>query len=185
MTHELPPNRPRRRSLSPDEVRIWRAVVRDVAPLPGRDAALPEEALPPPVVTPPPLPEPPVFPPLKSVAAPLPSLRHGSSPGVDKRTAQRLQRGDMVVDARLDLHGLSQDSAHAALLSFVGRAYESGRRCLLVITGKGREGGGVLRAQVPRWLNDSPLRERVLSFSYARPRDGGDGALYILVKRRR
>jgi len=91
----------------------------------------------------------------------------------------------MEIDGRLDLHGMTQEAAHAALNGFVLRAYDSGRRCLLVITGKGRLGSGVLRAEVPRWLNQTPLRERVLGFSYAKARHGGEGALYVLVKRRR
>jgi DNA-nicking Smr family endonuclease len=92
----------------------------------------------------------------------------------------------MDLDGRLDLHGLSQDAAHGALIGFVRHGYDSGRRCLLVITGKGlREGSGVLRHQVPRWLNQTPLREMILGFSHARPHHGGDGALYVLIRRRR
>ena len=91
----------------------------------------------------------------------------------------------MAIDQRLDLHGMTQDSAHAALSTTIGRAFDTGRRCLLVITGKGHGGEGVLRRQVPRWLNQPPLRERILSFAAARPQHGGDGALYILIKRRR
>ena len=91
----------------------------------------------------------------------------------------------MAIDGRIDLHGMTQDAAHAALTGFIAHSHEAGRRCVLVITGKGRAGGGVLRAQVPRWLNQGPLRERILGFSYARPQHGGDGALYVLIRRRR
>ncbi|MDA8230207.1 MAG: Smr/MutS family protein [Magnetospirillum sp.] len=184
-------HRVRRGLVTPEDARVWRAVVKDVAPLPGRsvDAALPSE----PPAAPPPPPDRPSAPPRAAdpLAAPagrqqaLPAMRPGLSAGVDKRTAQRLTRGEMAIDGRLDLHGLTQDAAHAQLIGFVLRAHESGRRCLLVITGKGRDGGGVLRAQVPRWLNQSPLRERLVGFSCARPQHGGDGALYLLVKRRR
>jgi DNA-nicking Smr family endonuclease len=104
---------------------------------------------------------------------------------VDKRTAERMRRGEMVLDGRLDLHGMTQDSAHGALTAFVHRAYDSGRRCLLVITGKGAGGGGVLKGQVPRWLNQAPLRPLILGFSHARPQHGGEGALYVLIKRKR
>ncbi|MBC7908642.1 MAG: Smr/MutS family protein, partial [Rhodospirillaceae bacterium] len=104
----------------------------------------------------------------------------------DKRSAERMKKGEMEIDARLDLHGMTQDSAHAHLLAFIARAYDSGRRCVLVITGKGnREGTGVLRANTPRWLNQSPCRERILGFSFAKPQHGGEGALYVLIKRRR
>jgi DNA-nicking Smr family endonuclease len=117
----------------------------------------------------------------------LPPLTPGENPaGLDRRSAERMKKGEMVIDGRLDLHGLTQDLAHAELLAFIGRAWDAGRRCVLVITGKGgRPGPGILKAQVPRWLNQSPLRERVLGFSHARPKDGGDGALYVLIRRRR
>ena len=91
----------------------------------------------------------------------------------------------MEIDGRLDLHGMTQDAAHAALNGFVLRAYDAGRRCLLVITGKGQAGGGVLKTEGPRWLNLPVLRSKILGFSYAQPKDGGDGALYVLLKRHR
>lgn len=182
--------RPRRRVLSPDEVRIWQAVATSVTPLPGRVVpALPEDvddisAAPPAAAAAPapalPRPAPPPAPRV------LPALDHGTTPGLDKRSAERMKKGEMEIDGRLDLHGMTQDTAHAALVGFISRAYDSGRRCLLVITGKGyREGTGVLRANVPRWLNQSPCRERILGFSHARPQHGGEGALYVLIKRRR
>ena len=189
MTREGPPVRSRRRVVTPDEARIWRAVVNDVTPLPGRPAALagPEEEAAPPAA--PPLaaqspPRPPSHP-VPARSAGLHALQHGTTAGVDRRTADRLKRGEMVIDATLDLHGLTQDVAHMQLSAFVLRAFDSGRRCLLVITGKGRDGGGVLRGQVPRWLNQPGLRERILGFCHARPQHGGEGALYVLVKRRR
>ncbi|MCG8543201.1 MAG: Smr/MutS family protein, partial [Alphaproteobacteria bacterium] len=116
-----------------------------------------------------------------------PPLSHGSAPGVDKRTADNLRRGRMAIEARIDLHGLTQDEAHRALTAFVDGQQAAGRRCVLVVTGKGawRAGGGVLREAVPRWLNEPALRRKVLSFSYAQPKDGGEGALYILLRRLR
>lgn len=183
-------NRPRRRVLTPDEARIWRAVASSVTPLPGRE--LPEvdvepapeapKPSPPPVAAPSFLPPRPAPPPPR----PLPALSLGTTPGLDKRSAERMKKGEMEIDARLDLHGMTQDSAHAHLLAFIQRAYDAGRRCVLVITGKGnREGTGVLRANTPRWLNQSPCRERILGFSHAKPQHGGEGALYVLIKRRR
>lgn len=182
--------RGRRRSLSPDEVRVWRSVASTVTPLPGRQVPAEDEETGAPAVAgePAPPPPPPTFP-LRPAAPPpriLPDLSHGTTPGLDKRSAERMKKGEMEIDGRLDLHGMTQDSAHAALLAFVTRAYDSGRRCLLVITGKGnRAGTGVLRSNVPRWLNQSPCRERILGFSHARPQHGGEGALYVLIKRRR
>lgn len=116
-----------------------------------------------------------------------PCLAHGQIAGVDRRTAERLKRGRLNIDARLDLHGLTQAEAHRALNAFIAASFEAGRRCLLVITGKGhrREDGGVLRGKVPLWLNQSPNRGRVLAFDYAQQRDGGTGALYIMLRRKR
>ena len=120
-------------------------------------------------------------------AAVGPELAHGDAPGVDRRTADSLRRGRMKIEARLDLHGMTQAEAHRALTAFVEGQQGAGRRCVLVVTGKGtwREGGGVLRDAVPRWLNMPALRPKILSFSYAQKKDGGDGALYILLRRMR
>jgi DNA-nicking Smr family endonuclease len=93
----------------------------------------------------------------------------------------------MRPEGRLDLHGMIQTQAHRALTSYVTQAQSSGLRCIIVITGKGRvsEGGGVLRNQVPQWLNSPAIRSSVLAFSPAQPRDGGAGALYVLLRRKR
>lgn len=167
------------------EAKLWRAVLADVTPLPGRAPPPEDEPPPTPVETSPPAVA------VRPVALPQPQphiheLRHGHTPGIDRRTADRMKRGEMGIDGRIDLHGLTQEAAHVALNGFISRSYALGRRCLLVITGKGtREGSGVLRAAVPRWLNDRPLRGVILAFSHAQPRDGGEGALYVLLKRQR
>lgn len=109
-----------------------------------------------------------------------------SEAGIDRRQALRLKRGQLAIEARLDLHGMTQAEAHRELASFVARHHAAGKRVLLVVTGKGtREGTGVLRAAVPRWLAEPALRDRVLATRPAVPRDGGDGALYILLRRTR
>ena len=185
------PRQPRRRVVTADEVRVWKSVVSDIAPLPGR--SLPDETdapdLPEPVASKPPPPgQPPIRP---SAPPPIPSrhghleLGHGNTPGLDRRSAERMKKGEMEIEAVLDLHGHTQEVAHAELIAFVQRCWGSGKRCVLVVTGKGSQGFGILRAQVPRWLNQSPVRERILGFSYARPKDGGDGALYVLIRRQR
>jgi len=176
---------PRERSLGLDEAELFRASLRDAKPLRRRKEKPREEpAAPPPSPPPPPkrdAPRPPLSP-----ATPLPPLAHGSAPGLDKRTHERFRKGEMEIDATLDLHGMTQDAAHAVLLRFVGRAAESGLRCVLIVTGKGgREGTGILRAQVPRWLNEAALRPYLLAIHRARPRHGGEGALYVLLKRKR
>lgn len=115
---------------------------------------------------------------------------------MDKRNAERLRRGEMVIDGTIDLHGMTQDAAHAALDRFLAHSVAAGRRCLLVITGKGLRGPrddagiiperrGVLKTMVPRWLTDTHNRGRVLAHCAARPQHGGSGALYVLLRRQR
>lgn len=160
-----------RRSLSAEERALWRAAMRDVARREEPAAAAAPAA---PVPASPPLREP-----KRRVASPAPA------PGIDRRSAQRLRRGERPIESRLDLHGLTQEEAHRALAGFIARAWAAERRSLLVITGKGGARGGVLRAAVPRWLGEAPNAGRVLAFAPAQPKDGGVGALYVLLRRRR
>lgn len=171
---------PSDREPNESESDLWRRATGDVRPLDRAGAPAPEAD-----------PEPraparrrPAAPPQPPQRA-APELRHGDSPGVDRRTADNLRRGKLAIEARIDLHGMTQIEAHRALNAFIVGQQEAGRRCVLVVTGKGREGGGVLRAAAPQWLNAPELRPRVLTFAYAQPRDGGEGALYILLRRRR
>ena len=118
----------------------------------------------------------------------LNNFEHGQAPGLDRRTKTRLRRGQVSIEARIDLHGLTQPEAHAQLLSFLESAVERGLRSVLVITGKGlRASGkiGILRSSVPRWLNQQPARDWIKAFDYAVNRDGGEGALYVLLRRRK
>ena len=108
--------------------------------------------------------------------------------GIDRASFDRLRRGQLPIEARLDLHGLTQAEAHRELTRFITTSDASGKRLVLVITGKGRpgsEGMGVLRQAVPRWLNEPGLRGRILALTPAQPRDGGAGALYVLLRRKR
>jgi DNA-nicking Smr family endonuclease len=107
--------------------------------------------------------------------------------GVDRATVDRMRRGQVSVDARIDLHGMDQRTAFAALMGFVEASSRAGRRALLVITGKGSagEGAGVLRRNAPAWLMASPLSGRILTTEPAHPRHGGDGAFYVLLRRKR
>jgi DNA-nicking Smr family endonuclease len=170
---------------SPEDRALWRRSMRDVRPLaPGRPAGTPEESDEPQV-------EPArprrLAPAAVKQAASLPPLAPGDSPGVDRGTAEKFRRGQLAVEARLDLHGMTQEEAHRALARFIKRGHEDGLRTVLVITGKGGFGDarGVLREAVPRWLNESDLRPRVLSCAWAQPKHGGAGALYVLLRRRR
>jgi len=117
-----------------------------------------------------------------------PSFQHGKAPGLDRKTQTRMRRGQVQIDGRLDLHGMTQTGAHRALLNFIEAAYHEGRRSVLVITGKGltRDGEiGVLRRAVPSWLNEVPMNAWIKGFDHAARQHGGEGALYVLIRRRR
>ncbi len=117
--------------------------------------------------------------------APNPELGHGIAPGLDKRTLIRLRKGQLPIDGRLDLHGSTQVEARHRLAVFLAASMAADRRCVLVITGKGSRGDGILRQEVPRWLNEADNRAAVIGFCHATPPDGGEGALYVLLRRRR
>ena len=191
----------RSRRPSTDERALWRLAMRDTEPLQGREIA-PE----PPVATVPIVPAPA---PIAAVAAPIISrktvpkplslqplsTRRGAPvPGLDRRTSERLRKGQLPIEARIDLHGMTQERARAALDHFIASAVDRGLRAVLVITGKGSGGwsepwstprSGILRANVPRWLHEQPNGPLILAFSEAQPQDGGGGALYVLLRRRR
>jgi DNA-nicking Smr family endonuclease len=114
-----------------------------------------------------------------------PPLNAGRIADLDKRTGERFKRGEMEIDAKIDLHGLTQAEAHDRLQSFLAKAASGGKRCVLIVTGKGAGGWGVLRDSVPRWLNEPEMRRHLLAFAQAQPRHGGAGALYALLKRKR
>jgi DNA-nicking Smr family endonuclease len=101
-----------------------------------------------------------------------------------RRMKQRVARGKQAIDARLDLHGYTQSEAHGALLRFLRAANARDARLVLVITGKGRGGEiGVLRRQVPQWLGLPEFRSLVFGFEDAHIAHGGEGALYVRVRR--
>ncbi len=155
---------------------LWAQAMRDVAPLRGRRApVLPEPQSEPTGVaqsTPP------------AVADPRPLAAFA---GIDRANAERLKRGLHPIEARLDLHGRTQAEAHRELADFVRAAHQAGRRCVLVITGRGLgpDGPGVLKSAVPRWLEEAGLRRRILAVAAAQPRHGGAGAFYLLLRRQR
>lgn len=180
--------RPRRPTAA--ELDLFHRTMKGVKPLRGKAPAPAPGPTPAPSPTPAPpapAPETPAPPRLtvRHAPPPLPELGHGDMPGLDRRSQQRLTRGRMTIDGRIDLHGMTQDQAHGALNHFILRGVDRGWRCVLVITGKGTTRGGVLRGAVPDWLNMPPVRRWILGFHYAQPRDGGQGALYVLLRRRR
>lgn len=113
-------------------------------------------------------------------------LTEGDLHAMDRRTGERFKSGSMSIDARLDLHGYTLDKAFDVLKNFIHDQIRRNARCLLVITGKGGLlGRGVLKAEMPVWMNSAEIRSLVLSYTTAQPKDGGDGAFYILLKRNR
>jgi DNA-nicking Smr family endonuclease len=156
---------------------LWREATRSVTPLRGRAAP----------VSPAPSSPPPVAVEKRHTAPParFPALDHFS--GIDRANAERLKRGLHPIEARLDLHGKTQAEAHHALVAFIHSSSDAGRRCVLVITGRGfgPSGPGVLKNAVPRWLENAAVRRKILAVAPAQPRDGGAGALYLLLRRRR
>ncbi|WP_430473729.1 Smr/MutS family protein [Thalassospira lucentensis] len=120
----------------------------------------------------------------------LEELKPGVTDGIDRSTATKFQKGKMSIDGRIDLHGMTQDVAHNALNAFIEDSWRAGKRCVLVITGKGSRADeygrtGLLRSRTPQWLSAPRLRTRILAINQAQIQHGGAGAFYVLLKRRR
>lgn len=176
----------RRRQLSDEERALWSGFARSITPLrQAKNAAKPtaseSKAASKPVKAPevrPQQPQPAKSPPL----APL-----------ERRLKQRVARGRKPIDARIDLHGMTQAQAHAALFAFLQRSQAEDARMVLVVTGKGSDRGepdraaprGVLKRQVPLWLSLAEFRAFVVGFEDAHIGHGGQGALYVQLRRLR
>jgi DNA-nicking Smr family endonuclease len=178
---------PRKRHLSEEERALWESVARQVKPLrkkPRIVKAMASAAEPPmarPTASPRPLPAVHAPKPSKPVVPPLTPL--------GRKERSKLSRGRSEIDARLDLHGMTQTRAHRALHGFLQRAHHDGLTFVLVITGKGKVGSeserGVLRRQVPQWLGLPEFRSLVVGFEEAHIGHGGEGALYVRIRRSR
>lgn len=210
---------PRRgRRLTAGETRLWDAIARLVTPLPGRAQPTPDAAPAQPTATMPALTAPILKPsappaakrpraksPLKSPPKPQPEAprpptaapyqappqRNAPATGLERTAKVGLRRGRLAIEARIDLHGMVQAEAHAALTGFLLRARAAGHAYVLVVTGKGGAGyadafaeRGVLRRSVPHWLRGPELRGIVLGFEEAARHHGGGGALYVRLRRR-
>ena len=106
--------------------------------------------------------------------------------GISASQAEKLKKGKIRPERTIDLHGFTQFRAHSYINDEIIKCYKNNIRSILIITGKkfGKMGAeGVLKKEVPKWLNLSPLKEVVLMTSWATPRDGGEGALYVLLRR--
>jgi len=176
----------RRRGLSEEERSLWESVAKQVKPLrkkpraPKPHAAEPKQSAPAPSKA--------ALRPIVSVPAPKPAMPPLVT--LSRRERSKLSRGKSEIDARIDLHGMTQVRAHHALLGFLQRAHSDGLAFVLVITGKGKVGGpdaerGVLRRQVPQWLSLPEFRSLVVGFEQAHIGHGGEGALYVRIRRAR
>jgi DNA-nicking Smr family endonuclease len=110
----------------------------------------------------------------------------GSVHGLDPRVVRRLRRGDFAVQGHLDLHGLTRDEAREELEAFLARSRQAGKRCVLVVHGRGlhsKDQMPVLKDALKRWMATARFADHVLAFATARPHDGGAGAVYVLLRR--
>ena len=197
----------RRRRLSADEAELWSRVVQSASRLTSDldSGNAPDPMAPVLAPKPAPLADPPPDPAarLKLPARPEPKRGRGSvtfdlGPTVgehlagrplsmDQKTFTRMKRGRLRPEARLDLHGMTQDAAHGELLRFIFAAHGQGRRLVLVITGKGPGPAmsGILRSRVPHWLSLPPLAPLVMQVTQAHQSHGGAGAIYVYLRRKR
>ena len=186
---ELPAPPRRKRSLSEEERVLWENVAKQVKPLRKKPRAAKIEAA-----------DAAVSPKPAVSAGPHPPVKIPRSPKTEapaapplaplgRRERSQLSRGKKQIDARLDLHGMTQTRAHHALTGFLQRAHHDGLTFVLIITGKGKMGAeserGVLRRQVPQWLSLPEFRALVVGFEEAHIGHGGEGALYVRIRRSR
>ena len=180
----------RKRVLSEEERVLWESVTKQTKPLRKKPrAARPDAGAP---DTKQLAAKPPVLSPLTPRASP-PKIAKPAMPPLTplgRRARSQLMRGRKEIEARLDLHGMTLERAHRALSTFLQRAHVHGLSFVLIITGKGKIGGaeaerGVLRRQVPQWLSQPEFRTLVVGFEAAHIGHGGEGALYVRVRRPR
>ena len=169
-----------RRPLRPEENRLWAAVASTVQLAPGRTAPAPE-APPKPAEVPAVTPSTHVQ---HAIGRPKVPPGYQAPQSIEPRRHHRIARGRDQIGARIDLHGMTQDRARAALVNFLFNAQDEGLRAVLVITGKGVSGEGVLRRRFPEWLAEPELRKIVAGLSTAERHHGGEGAFYVALKRR-
>lgn len=160
-----------KRPLKPDERAIWNLVAATVHPLQGRSEPRAQSLDAPARLDP------------KDLKAPI-RRRLGELEGIEPNRKHRIAREREEIGGRIDLHGLTQDAAQVALERFLRRAFDEGWRAVLVITGKGVQGDGVLRRRAPDWLGAPHLSHIVAGISEAHRRHGGEGALYVALKRK-
>lgn len=166
-----------KRPLRPEELSVWRLVAGTVHPLPGRAAPRPSAEA---KAT-----EVPARVPISQLSPKRPAAPKGEGRDpIEPRRKHRIAREREPIGARLDLHGHDQDRARVVLENFLARAWDEGYRAVLVITGKGVQGDGILRRRTPEWLAAPHLAHIVAGISEAARHHGGEGALYVALKRK-
>jgi DNA-nicking Smr family endonuclease len=187
------PERPvaprRKRHLSEEEHALWESVAKQTRPLRNKPRAAKAQ------VNAHSADAPPIPKPTASPTGPVPAGKRARPPEppplapLARRERTQLSRGKKQIDARLDLHGMTQTRAHRELSGFLHRSHSAGFTFVLVITGKGKIGAeserGVLRRQVPQWLALPEFRSLVVGFEQANVGHGGEGALYVRIRRAR
>ena len=179
-----------KKHLTYEDRKIWARITNTAEPLPSREknysnsfleefeADLQKQALPQSATK------------LQSGSAPVfrpfaPKKAALSTEYLDIKTTKKISKGKISIDGRLDLHGYHQQDAHRILYNYVENAYFSGKRTILVITGKGNLGRGVLRENVPKWLAGAKFRLLISGFAQSHAVHGGAGAIYIKIRRKR
>jgi len=104
---------------------------------------------------------------------------------IAKQTDKRLRRGQIKIEATLDLHGQSKNDAYSTVTRFIQNAYTQQKRCVMIITGKGKANEGILRQNLPLWLQEDHLKPIILKTHQAQPKHGGSGAFYIYIRKNR
>lgn len=177
----------RKRTLSEEERALWESVVRQAKPLRNKRRVTTSPAASPTTETPAARA---MVQPKVAISVGAPSPKKPMAPPLvplGRRERSQLSKGTKEIEARLDLHGMTQARAHRALSGFLHRAHGDGLTFVLVITGKGKMGAeserGVLRRQVPQWLNQPEFRNVVVGFEEAHIGHGGTGALYVRIRR--
>lgn len=170
----------RRRGLTAEDKAIWAAVAQTIRPLPGREMP---EAPPSVTITPPPRSAEP--PPVPKPRLPPPEINVGAQPsGLDARRWRDLRRGTMRPERKLDLHGMTAAVAHVAVENFLRMAQAEGTRVVCIVTGKGSSAeGGVLKRELPHWLNAPHLRHLILGAAH--PHRANAGSVHLLLRRTR
>ena len=120
---------------------------------------------------------------IKNNTKELPNLKLGEMSVLSKKNIRDFNKGNVFIENKLDLHGFNQEDAENLLEDFINQSIENGKRLILIITGKGKEGEGVIKNNIISWLNNKSLRNKILAVNHASKKHGGSGAIYILLRK--